>query len=96
MNGRLVVDAGGRWDAIALMQSLSDRHAYLVQDDLEHWNLYLEEEIAESTLDVDLEHRIVAWLVDRSRTSTVLRRADGSCYVVRARRQAPGGATASG
>jgi hypothetical protein len=78
-----MIDAGGRWDAVALLRSLADRHAYLVQEDGEHWRLHLECDDVDGELAAGLESRIGRWLADRSRRATSLRRGDGDRIVVR-------------
>jgi hypothetical protein len=81
----LTIDAGGRWDAVALMRALADRHVFLVQEGDEYWRLYLECEDVDRELAADLESQIETWLVDRSRPAAALRRGDGRRIVIHRR-----------
>jgi CheY-like chemotaxis protein len=74
------VDAGGRWDALALMRALAGAHTYLVQNGSAHWDLYFESDGTPA----ELEARIRDWLAERSLAETAVWHADGTRAVVRA------------
>jgi len=79
----LRIDAGGRWDAIALLHDVWDKHAFLVQDGSSHWELHLQYDGAEGVSPGELELRLRRWLASRSVPATSVLFADGTRLVVR-------------
>lgn len=78
MGQRICIDAGSRWDAVALLEELHGFHRHLVQLDRARFELYLYTEGDDRTLADDLRQRLEDWLDERRLGQTTVRFPDGT------------------
>jgi hypothetical protein len=62
----LRIESGSRWDALALVRKLGRYHWFLVEPDLEHWDVYVSlDDEPSNDLPNELREPLLAWLDER-------------------------------
>ena len=80
----LRIESASRWDALALARKLGHWHWFLVQPDLEHWDVYvsLENERCDS-LPTELREPLLEWLDERQLEATTIHAREAEIVVRR-------------
>jgi hypothetical protein len=69
----LRIESESRWDALALTRKLARYHWFLVEPDLEHWDVYVSiDDEGCDELPTDLHERLIEWLAEREVEATTI------------------------
>jgi hypothetical protein len=80
----LRVESASRWDALALTRKLARYHWFLVEPDLQHWDVYISvDEGCGDDLSEELREPLLEWLDERQLDATTIHTSEAEIVLTR-------------